>query len=270
LEDITLSIPKKIWVTGQWSLDSPELNDQISKNIGKAMVQRRADQVRATVEAYYARWVPVGSYVRYFTDEDMDSDVRDISKMLVPLGLRDMGKLYSNLRPGAFRADVWRLLKLWAEGGVYLDANMNLTRRINDWVDFSNDELVLVQDNWNGYWNGMIASRPRNLYIKHAIFVIAGRLRRHYYGSSPLSITGPLALAIGVKSQKGFPTGIRLDLEWSNPRVQDKTGTVMASKDGALHDSVDPSRHYHPMWQWHHVYCNEKGPDPDNGKCAHG
>jgi len=264
------SIPKKIWVTGQWSSDSEEVNAEISKNIGDPIEQKRADILRGQVETYFARWVPVGSYVRYFSDEDMDSDVRDISKMLVPMGIKDLDRFYHNIRPGAFRADVWRLLKLWAEGGVYLDANINLTRNITDWIDFSKDEVVLVRDRGiaSGYWNAMMASPPKSDYLERAIHVVASNLRRHYYGSNPLAITGPIALDKAVKSTRGFPKGLRRNLEWTNGKVQDDTGAVMARKDGALHDH-DPSRHYDPMWRHHQVYCDEKGPTPDNGMCEH-
>jgi hypothetical protein len=264
-------IPKKIWVTGQWSSDSEEVNAEITKNIGDPIVEKRAAIQRGQVEAYFARWVPVGSYVRYFTDQDMDSDVRAISEMLAPKGIRDMEKLYSNLRPGAFRADVWRVLKLWAEGGVYLDANINLTRKINDWINFSSDGLVIVRDTGvvNGYWNAMMASAPKDDYLLHAVMLIRRHLSAHYYGSTPLAITGPTALYKAFRAQAGFPRGIRLDLEWKGGKVLNKAGEVMARKDGALHDH-DPSRHYDPMCRHHQVYCDQKGPNPDNGMCAHG
>jgi len=273
-------IPKKIWVTGKWSSDSAEVNAEISHNIGDAIVENRSkdikdskeyqDIVREQVESYFARYVPIGSYVRYFTDKDMDNDVRDISKQLNMLGIRDIYSLYRNLRPGAYRADVWRLLKLWKEGGVYMDANLNLTRKITDWIDFSKDELVLVHDRGvaNGYWNAIMASNENNDYLKHAIGYIASNLRRHYYGHSSLGITGPEAVWAGVHGQSGFPAGIRVDLEWKDGKVQDKKGAVMARKVEALHDNNDPSRHYHQLYHAHQVYCSEPGPKPDNGMCA--
>merc|ERR1719424_703109 len=143
----------------------------MAKNIGDQPLEKRATTVQAQLEEYYGNWAPIGSYIRYFTDEDMDDAVRKISTMLAGRGIKDVDKAYFNLRPGAFRADVWRLVQLWAEGGVYLDANINLTCSLNEWIDFSNDELVVVTDTGvrDGIWNAMMAAEPRNQYIESAI-----------------------------------------------------------------------------------------------------
>lgn len=235
--------------------------------------------MRGQIEAYFSKWVPVGSYIRYLTDADMDNDVRNISKMLVAKGITDLEDSYFNLRPGAFRADVWRVMKLWAEGGVYLDANINLTRKLNDWINFSSDHLVVVRDRGAqlgiagsyGYWNGMMAAEPHNKYLEHAISHIAGQLRKHYYGVNALAITGPVALGLAFRnvSVTGFPQGLRVPLDWQRGKVIDiTTRAVIATKDQALHDK-DPSKYYEPLWRHKQVYCDEKGPEPDNGKCAH-
>jgi hypothetical protein len=269
------NIPKHIWVTGQWNSDSDEVNVQMANNIGYQPLQRRAARLRGQVEAYFAKWVPVGSYIRYVTDTDMDNDVRHISKMLVAKGITDLEESYFNLRPGAFRADVWRIMKLWAEGGVYLDANINLTGKLTDWIDFSKDHMVVVQDSGdarfpNAFWNAMMAAEPRNKYLENAISLIAGHLRRHYYGLNPLAITGPIALGYAFRKVPvtGFPHGLRVALAWKGGKVTDQiTGAVVATKDEALHDK-DPSKHYDPMWRHGQVYCDQKGPEPDNGRCA--
>jgi hypothetical protein len=263
-------IPKLIWVTGQWSSDSTEVSEEIAKNIGYQPLEKRSDIVRGKVEAYFAKWVPVGSYVRYFTDDDMDRSVRNISYILAGKGIAHVEEAYFNIRPGAFRADVWRLLKLWAEGGVYLDANINLTRPLNDWINFLGDQLVVVRDGGipNGFWNAMMAAEPHSPYIEHAIEAIVRHIRAHYYGTNPLEITGPIALAYSFKSQPRFPSGIRRDFVWKGGKVTNRNGVIVAMKDDALHD-VDPSKHYGPMWHNRQVYCDQKGPEPDHGKCPH-
>mmetsp|Transcript_49884 Transcript_49884/g.134194 ORF Transcript_49884/g.134194 Transcript_49884/m.134194 type:complete len:307 (+) Transcript_49884:3-923(+) len=261
-------IPKQIWVTGQWNSDSAEVNDQIADNIGYRPLEKRSDTARGQAEAHFAKWVPVGSCIRYFTDDDMDESVRNVSDILAGKGIMHVEDAYFNLRPGAFRADVWRLLQLWVEGGVYLDANINLTRKVNDWIDFSRDQVVIVRDGGvpNGFWNAMMAAEPHNPYIENAIVAIVGHIREHYYGANPLEITGPIALAYSFKSQPAFPRGIRRDLQWKDGKVTNRDGLIMATKDDVLHDT-DPSKHYGPMWHSGQVYCDQKGPEPDRGKC---
>jgi hypothetical protein len=267
------NIPKLIWVTGQWKSDSAEVKDHMAKNIGDQPLEQRADAVRAQIQSYYAKWAPIGSFIRYLTDEDMDDSVRNISQMLAGAGIADVEKAYFNLRPGAFRADVWRLMQLWADGGVYLDANINLTHPLTDWIDFSQDELVLVTDTGvpNGIWNAMMAAEQRNQYIERAIADITGHILQHYYGTNPLAITGPIALGLSVRSRPGYPRGLRRDLEWkggkvTNVKASDKDAAVVARKDEKLHDK-NASKHYDPMWRHRQVYCDQKGPEPDNGKC---
>lgn len=262
-------IPKHIWVTGQWKSDSAEVEDQMGKNIGDQSLEKRANQVQAQVQEYYAKWAPIGSHIRYLTDEDMDDSVRNISAMLAERGINDVAKGYFNLRPGAFRADVWRLMQLWAEGGVYLDANINLTCSLNVWIDFSNDELVLVTDTGvrDGIWNAMMAAEPRNQYIESAIAHISRQVLAHYYGSNSLSITGPIALGSALRKHQRYPQGLRSELQWKGGNVSSRiTGAVVARKDEKLHYK-DASMHYDPMWRHHQVYCDQKGPVPDHGKC---
>jgi len=264
-------IPKFIWVTGQWKSDSAEVKDQMAKNIGDQPLEKRATKFQAQAEEYFARWAPIGSYIRYFTDEDMDDSVRNISTMLAGRGINDVDKAYFNLRPGAFRADVWRLMQLWAEGGVYLDANVNLTCGLNDWIDFSKDELVVVTDTGvNGIWNAMMAAEPGNQYIESAITDITRHILAHYYGANPLAITGPIALGLALRARQGYPHGLRNELEWKGGNVTNtQTKAVVASKDETLHDK-NASKHYDPMWRAHQVYCDQRGPDPDHGKCPEG
>ncbi|CAK0789287.1 unnamed protein product [Prorocentrum cordatum] len=202
----------------------------------------------------------------------MDDSVRKISMLLAAKGITDVDKAYFNLRPGAFRADVWRLMQLWAEGGVYLDANINLTHELTYWIDFSNDELVVVRDTGvkDGIWNAMMAAEQGNQYLQNALADITSHILTHYYGTNPLAITGPIALGSSFMKDHRYPNGLRRELEWKGGKVNNtKTAEVVAQKDEKLHDK-DPSKHYDPMWRHHQVYCDQKGPTPDNGKCPEG
>lgn len=262
-------IPKIIWVTGEWSPGSTEVSHEVAHNLGRPI--RKSEDVRWQTENKFGKWVPLGSYIRYFTNVNMDMSVKNISKMLDSRGIRGVDKAYFNLRPGAFRADVWRLLVLWAEGGVYLDANINLKCSLRSWIDFSKDELVLVQDGGveKGYWNAMMAAAPQNRYIEQAIKDIVEHIQKHYYGQNPLSITGPIALSSSFRKQSRFPKDVRIQLLWKDRKVMNKTGKIMATKDEKIHYGFNPSKHYDPMWHHRQVYCDQAGPEPDYGRCSH-
>jgi len=51
----------------------------------------------------------------------MDESVFQISKKLEMIGFNGTYEAFKMLRPRAFRADLWRLLILWDQGGVYID-----------------------------------------------------------------------------------------------------------------------------------------------------
>lgn len=267
-------IPNIVWVTGEWDSDSEKLSEieenfeptfRVQRGKEKESLDRRALQK-------FGKWTPLGSQIRYFSDDDMDASVRRISEMLNAKGIKDVDKAYFNLRPGAYRADLWRLMVLWAEGGVYLDANLKLVRKLEDWIDYSNDELVLVEDKGatcecHAYWNAMMAAAPRNEYLEFAIKDIVRKIDLHYYGKDPLSITGPSALGYALEKQSNFPKNVRVDLAWNVRDCVDINGTLVATKDDHLHN-LDPSSHYGPLWQNRQVYCDQKGPRVDNGKCG--
>lgn len=55
--------------------------------------------------------------------------------------------LAKQLRPVAYRSDLWRAMGVWDTGGLYLDHKMVLTLPLSDWANLTNpDEIVLPKD----------------------------------------------------------------------------------------------------------------------------
>jgi len=50
------------------------------------------------------------------------------------------------LRAKAFRADLWRWMILWHNGGIYMDAKMAFTTPADSWIDFENEEFIIGLD----------------------------------------------------------------------------------------------------------------------------
>ena len=74
------------------------------------------------------------------------------------IGVNGVYKAFKDLRPRAFRADLWRVVNLWDKGGIYMDAKFFFTTDI-DWIDFENDDLILCADhgaNFNSVMNGLV------------------------------------------------------------------------------------------------------------------
>jgi len=90
----------------------------------------------------------------------MEESVFQISKKLEEIGFSGIFDAYKMLRSRAFKSDLWRLLILWDQGGVYIDNKLVFADNL-DWINWDNDELILCgNDNhkFDQYWNGLIIS----------------------------------------------------------------------------------------------------------------
>lgn len=275
------SIPHIVWVTGEWASDAPEI-----QRIGWNIDVKAGQKGQTTAEMQFGKWLPIGSRIRYFTNEDMAESARNISQMLSNEGItRNAFRAFSNLRPAAYRADLWRYMILWANGGVYLDANIQLKYPISDWVDFQSDRLVLVDDAFAnlvlkqcGYWNAMMASTPKNEYLARLIRFVVDRIEAHDYGEGPLDITGPTAMckafqSMGSAQYQAFKaSALRCEMEKVGVPAQvilrrGEQKLVMAVNDEGLHYPAR-STHYDPMWRDHCVFRDQlRDPNNQTGMC---
>merc|ERR1719162_1048754 len=95
------------------------------------------------------QFVPHGTEFRYFDNAQLDHSARAISYVLGLAGVPGVCEAMQALRPYAFRADLWRYMILWENGGVYLDAKIIFRESILNWVDLRRDVLAACQD---AYW----------------------------------------------------------------------------------------------------------------------
>lgn len=114
---------------------------------------------------------------------------------------------YNKLKPGAFKADLWRYCYLYKYGGIYCDIKMVFRKSFNSFLK-STTELILGKAMYNdGVNNGFMACFPNEPLMKLAIDTSVDRIENNYYGVSSLDITGPVMLEYcfnklyGVSSQ---------------------------------------------------------------------
>jgi hypothetical protein len=104
---------------------------------------------------------------------------------------------YLKIKPGAYRADLFRFCVIYIQGGIYSDLSQKFHIPIKDIVDYENDSLVLVEDivlpphTLPGIQINFMASRPRNPLFLSAIQRIVENVSRNFYGSTSLDPTGP-------------------------------------------------------------------------------
>lgn len=139
-------------------------------------------------------------YKQYYFDDD------DVEKFILEY-FPHYYKYYIVLIPGAFRADLWRLLVLYKYGGIYNDIGHQYLKKIDDMIDTENDEFVSVADTDPIYaiHNAFFAVYPEHPIIKTIIDIVVINISSKYYGTNPLEITGPIACGIGFNSFFQYP-----------------------------------------------------------------
>lgn len=224
-----------------------------------------------------------GAEVQYYNEDAMAASVKEISAVLEnEADVHGAWEAFQNLRPGAYRADLWRIMMLWAKGGIYLDCDLELQMPITSWLKHSDSTLFLVQDcqdikgqdglAW-AYWNAMMAATPRHKILQHMIGKIVDRLHAHYYAEDqtmdrPLSITGPRALRMALESYTGsiktMSQRARFVLQkgpdGQNEPTAQLDGRPMVKHNQAMGLEKDYkliSTHYGSLFWLHLVYCDE-------------
>ena len=98
---------------------------------------------------------------------------------------------FDRLKPGAYKADLWRYCIMYIKGGIYLDIKMCPVNGFrfdyilkNDW--YCNDVGLI-----KGIWQGILVSRPKNPLYKYLIETILDNVKNEFYGSNSLEISGP-------------------------------------------------------------------------------
>ena len=125
--------------------------------------------------------------LRYYSHADVDA--------YIAAHHPQYAALYASVRPGAYRADLWRLLYLYDHGGVYNDAGHTYAVPMSAIMDEEVDEFVSAVDlqAW-AVQNAFLAAYPRHPLIRAMLDIAVANVRNKSYGLCPLDVTGPWAL----------------------------------------------------------------------------
>lgn len=134
-------------------------------------------------------WSPTHEYY-FLLDEDVDQFVRDFFAGPV-------ADAYFKLQIGAARADMWRILTLFQNGGIYMDIDSALVCPLG-WSVPETAESVYVREKTGQVTNYFIASTPRHPVLERAI----ARIRKNIEDNTIRSVfdmTGPTPLGQAVE-----------------------------------------------------------------------
>jgi hypothetical protein len=195
--------------------------------------------------------------VRYYDDAARDAFVRCHFPQFLPH--------YRNLIPGAYQADLWRLMVVYTHGGVYADIATRFAVPLSSFVR-PTDRLLMCVDTPTdpaGIFNAFIAARPAHPAIRLAIErIVLTRLE-------PQALGRAMRLFLyGVDDGRPFVPGdygaYRL-FDYRVPEMRDDRGAVVVSTFkfdgyyGAMYDARGV-RHYYPLWHESCVFRDRSEP----------
>jgi len=164
-------IPKILYKTGKW--EEKDLPKEIQNLFNKTL----EDNTEYKIE-YYS-----DARCREFIKSNFDQDVLTA---------------FDSLKPGAYKADLFRYCVLYKKGGVYGDLLHEYLVPLSEIIDNKKDNLVLVQDRYrreckrSGIQISFMAAVPNLLIYNIAIEQIINNVKNKFYGESTLHPTGPI------------------------------------------------------------------------------
>lgn len=113
---------------------------------------------------------------------------------------------FNILKPGAFKADLFRYCYIYIKGGIYLDIDLEPTIPFDDIIPCEADfvscrENIISYPKLRGIWQAFMAGRKNIAFLRDAIIKIVNNAHNKVYPSDSdedmhniLSVTGPSLL----------------------------------------------------------------------------
>ena len=124
---------------------------------------------------------------------------------------KDVLYAFNKLKPGAYKADLWRYCVLYKTGGMYLDIKLKCLGNFK-LIDLIKDEYW-VRDKPRkhaGIYQAFMICRPKNKALLHCIHAIVNYAKFDCLGGGPLSVTGPNLLSTFVSPKYNDITRLQL------------------------------------------------------------
>ena len=189
--------------------------------------------------------------IQYFSDKGRLDFIKDHFD-------NNVVEAYKKLKPGAYRADLFKYCVLYINGGIYGDLTQTYLEPFSEFIDLENDEIVLVRDyvnqsqTTNGICPGFIASRKKNLILKNAIEKVVKNVENKNYGINSLDPSGPYLFRRALQGYKG---NYKLNLElnpFNHKMIRNiRTGKGIIITKLPNHDKLigkNKSTDYHELW----------------------
>lgn len=149
--------------------------------------------------------MPEGSTLQFLFQgsKELEDNIKLISTELEKIGVHGAYKAFKMLRPHSYRSDMYRLMNLWYQGGIYLDAKFGFDMPVEKWIDFDNDQLAYCPDRLSTVNCAPLVMTQYHPIAALGVKTIIDRVENRTYYTDPWKLTGP-----GLYRDLGNGTGM--------------------------------------------------------------
>jgi mannosyltransferase OCH1-like enzyme len=184
-----------------------------------------------------------------------DNDCREFIKNHFSIAVLNA---FDKLKPGAFKADLWRCCILYVYGGIYLDIKFSCVNGFK-FITLTNDEYF-VRDYGNdlAVYNALMICKPHNHILLNSIKQIVQNVQLEYYGTSPLEVTGPkMMIKFFTPNEKRNLTRLYLKVSGNDLCITNEDGKTILrnyAKYKVERQTFQINQHYSVLWGNHNIY----------------
>ena len=204
-----------------------------------------------------------GFRIKYYDD-------KKCRKFIMENYQQDVVDAFDSLKPGAYKADLFRYCILYKKGGVWSDLTDDYLVPLEQIIDFKNDKLFLVDDRPVGKYKmagiqiSFMAAKPNNKLYHKCIRQIVKNTQNKIIGDTPFEVTGPhlcrRKLNECLKDDPNFKH--RIDYKFSNDGYyyeNKKTGEKIGKYKSIGKPKLDKllnkdTKYYLDMWGKKDIY----------------
>ena len=174
---------------------------------------------------------------------------------------------FDSLKPGAYKADLWRYCILFKKGGIYLDIKYKLTNNFK-FIDLINKEYFVLDrtvgyyKEQKGIYTGLIIASKNNYIFLKLINEIVENVKNNFIGLNSLHPTGPLLVGIIYEKymKKIDKKNFEITYSEDGKHIIHKNKIILEIYDEYRDDleKYSITEHYGELWNKKNIYEYKK------------
>tara|TARA_E500000331_G_scaffold269302_1_gene260763 strand:- start:143 stop:2026 length:1884 start_codon:yes stop_codon:yes gene_type:complete len=161
---------------------------------------------------------------------------------------------FDKLKPGAYKADLWRYCVLYIHGGVYLDIKYNCVDnfkliQLTDQEYWVKDRLYSIHNSNKpiiGIYQALISCLSKNEILYKAIYTIVNYCTFNYYSHNDLNVTGPHLISNFMNTN--FIKNLKLSFNGKNICYKNKIIMSTYNQYRKEQNSTSTELYYKVLW----------------------